>query len=242
MSRVNPHFKVHTSIKNHRKMIEVYSDNDLLALWLRLGIESIERFAQRTDDSFLISDRELMLFTGKKQIRSSVKVLLKLTQSSPIIASKSGRHWIVSFPNLQRKQGFEQKNPPRTAASHSQSHSHKNKNSEDCAQAWIQAQEAAKGYGVKWGKITASRHRLVSARLAEHREVGVNVLAQAIHGYVTLRRSDDFDWKAYLTPTTILRPSKFPTYLDAYRQPQPEVKTTRPTADFASRFGKGRKT
>lgn len=242
MSRVNPHFKVHTSIKNHRKMIEVYSDNDLLALWLRLGIESIERFAQRTDDSFLISERELMLFTGKKQVRSSERVLLKLTQSSPIVASKSGRHWIVSFPNLQRKQGFDRKNPPRTSASHSQSQSQSQEDKQECSQAWIQAQEAAAEYGVKWGKLTPSRHALVSQRLSEHREVGANVIAQAIHGYVTLRKSDDFDWKSYLKPKTLLRPSNFPEYLDAYRQPQPEVKTTRPTADFASRFGKGRKT
>lgn len=241
MSRVNPHFKVHTSIKNHRKMIEVYSDNDLLALWLRLGIESIERFAQHTDDSFLISERELMLFTGKKQVRSSVKVLLKLTQSSPIIASKSGKHWNVSFPNLQRKQGFDRKNSPRTAASHSQSHSQSHEEKTACAQAWIQAQEAAKQYGVKWGKLTPNRHRLVSSRLSEHREVGANVLAQAIHGYVTLRKSDDFDWKAYLIPNTILRPSKFPTYLDAYRKPKAEGETTQPTAAFAAKFSKGRK-
>jgi hypothetical protein len=45
MPRNVPHFKVMTSIMNHPKTTVMWGDNDSLAMWLRLGVLAIERFA-----------------------------------------------------------------------------------------------------------------------------------------------------------------------------------------------------
>ena len=47
MPRVKPHAKIHCSLKNHRKTADAFSDNDLLATYVRLLLLGVERFADR---------------------------------------------------------------------------------------------------------------------------------------------------------------------------------------------------
>ena len=60
-----PHFKVRCSTRNHERTAAMYGDNDMLALWTRLGVLAIERYADRTSDHFEVHDRELTALTGK---------------------------------------------------------------------------------------------------------------------------------------------------------------------------------
>ena len=125
MPRVKPHAKIHTSLGNHRKTAEMFSDNDLLATYTRLIVLAIERFADRTNDSFIIHSREMLGITGTTRIDRALKVMDRLVASSPIALSQladssplalrqlRGRTevaWKVSIPNFAKKQGFHARN------------------------------------------------------------------------------------------------------------------------------------
>lgn len=110
MPRVTPHFKVHTSAMNHRKLASVWSDNRLLAIWVRLGVLGIERYADRTGDVFLVSDRELPAVTGCGRPDVARTWLSHLADVSPISVERDGDVWRITFPNFSKKQGFKQKN------------------------------------------------------------------------------------------------------------------------------------
>lgn len=133
MPRVVPHFKVHTSVMNHPKMAAVWSDNRLLAMWLRLGVLAIERYADRTGDTFIVSERELVAIAGTNRSDSARKLLENLVNSCPILAENQGTIWRITFPNFARKQGFgprkgvETRNPSSSASSSSSTSSKEKK-------------------------------------------------------------------------------------------------------------------
>lgn len=115
------HFKVHCSVATHRKTAEMFTENDLLATWVRLGILAVERFADRTSNSFRVSDRELMAITGKGRLDVARTLLSRLAHVSPTSASRDGDVWLISFPNFGKKQGFGFRNGAKTGASSSSS-------------------------------------------------------------------------------------------------------------------------
>ena len=117
--RVAPHFKIHTSIGNHRKMIDVYSDDRLLAMWVRIGVLGIERYADRTEDSFVLSNTDLVHVTGCANPGAAWGKLKALTKRSPLTVEAEGSHWRLTFPNFARKQGFQPKNGEVRGASSS---------------------------------------------------------------------------------------------------------------------------
>ncbi len=110
MPRVPPHFKVRTSIKNHAKMAAVYRDDKLLAAYVRLGVEAIERFADRTGDTFILDERDLMGCTATERRDSARRVLDKLVTCSPLVYHFSEGLYHVHIPNLAKKQGFRPRN------------------------------------------------------------------------------------------------------------------------------------
>lgn len=115
---------------NHPKTAALFGDNDALAMYVRLGVLAIERFADRTDDSFMIHDRELSLITGRRRADISRKSLRHLADISPISVERLGDVWRITFPNLSKRQGFGRKNgkvssPPSSSASNSSSPSDK---------------------------------------------------------------------------------------------------------------------
>lgn len=116
-----PHFKVRTSIKNHSKMAKVWADNDLTALWLRLGIECVERFADRTDDTIIVQDRELLALTGKGRADVARRLLVGLADLLVISASRDGQVWTITFRNFAKRQGFTREVGTRTVPSPSPS-------------------------------------------------------------------------------------------------------------------------
>jgi len=115
MPRVRPHFKAHTSISYHRRMSEIYPDNDLLALWLRLGILAIERYAAKTDDVLRVHRSELSALCGGKR-RDKAEVTLRLLASKlELTLELVGEYFEVEWRNLAIKQGFTSKNDQRIA-------------------------------------------------------------------------------------------------------------------------------
>lgn len=109
MPRAKPHFKIFTTSRNHRKL-PAYADNDLFALWARLGVEAIERFADRTGDTFVLHEAELAGVAGGCSRLKAIKLLSKLTQCSPITFTTSGKVYAIHFPNLAKKHGFKHQN------------------------------------------------------------------------------------------------------------------------------------
>ena len=98
---------------NHRKL-PAYADNDLFALWTRLGLLAIERFADRTGDTFILHQAELPALAGVRQFRKSLKVLQKLCECSPIVYEFSDGVFRIHFPNFAKKQGFGKRNGRET--------------------------------------------------------------------------------------------------------------------------------
>lgn len=99
-----PFFKVRCSIRNHEKMREVYSDNRLLAGWVRLGIYAIEVYADRTEDVFDVPDRRLMEIFGVGRPEVARSTLRQLANKSPITCEQVGAVWRITWPNLSKKQ------------------------------------------------------------------------------------------------------------------------------------------
>ena len=121
-----PHFKILTSIMNHPKTTAMWGNNELLSMYVRLGVLAIERFADRSDNSFFVHDRELALITGKGRADVARKSLRYLADISPISVEHQGDVWLITFPNLAERQGFKRKNgklraPPSTSTSTSTS-------------------------------------------------------------------------------------------------------------------------
>jgi hypothetical protein len=120
MPRAAVHFKLHASIGNHRKTVSMYGDNELLATYVRLGVLAVQRFADRTGDSFIIHQSELLAITGRERSDSARRVLQKLVDSSPVEADYHGTSVHIKFPNFAKKQGFGSRNgaviltPPTT--------------------------------------------------------------------------------------------------------------------------------
>lgn len=128
MPRRPPHFKVFASIQNHRKMVGVYDDDALLAMYVRAGIMAIERYADRTHDSFLVSRRDLMRVAATQPWANAQKKLHRLVAATPLrvrcecAASPLGGRcecsgvWL-DFPNLAKKQFSRHGNGTETESS-----------------------------------------------------------------------------------------------------------------------------
>ena len=114
MPRVRPHFKAHLSAAHHRKMAEVYRDNDLLSLWLRLGIEAIARYAAKNGDTFRLHRSELPALAGGKRRDKAEANLLRLADYLGLGCELVGECWVIHIPKFAQKQGFNWENEPGT--------------------------------------------------------------------------------------------------------------------------------
>ena len=110
MPRVRPHFKIHVSIQNHRRAIGVYESDALLAMFARIGIMAIERFADRTGDSFLCSGLDLERLAGCRGVANARRKLGRLEASTRLRVGQEGAAWSLSMPNFGKKQGFYDRN------------------------------------------------------------------------------------------------------------------------------------
>lgn len=237
MPRSVPHFKVICSIMNHPKTTALWGDNDALAMYVRLGVLAIERFADRTDDSFMIHDRELSLITGRRRRDISEKSLRHLEDISPITATHLGDVWRITFPNLSKRQGFRSKNgekhaPPSSSSSTSTSSSIKKEpetasgpvglvltapeNSPD--EIWKSVNSTLHAYMPRSTGLTLTKSRR-SRMIQVEKDLGEGAAVGALNGYAALHLTKDpdpkFDPLRNFTPDTCWLPAKIGKYLDA---------------------------
>jgi hypothetical protein len=116
--RIKPHFKVHHSIQNHPRTTAVYADNDLLAMWLRIGIAASERGAAHTGDVLYFSIYDLLRFAGlregepERSFKASSSVGRdRLQRLSSLLGwlvdpPSRGHPGRLTFRNLAKKQGI----------------------------------------------------------------------------------------------------------------------------------------
>jgi hypothetical protein len=126
MPRRPPHFKVYTSVQNHRKA-DFWEDPRLRGIWLGLGVLAVERYADRTGDSFLCCAADLMAVTGTSRGSGAVAALRSLCRRSTVSLEPDGTRWRVTFPNLSEKQFFRSGNGTQTVSSSSSSSSSSSK-------------------------------------------------------------------------------------------------------------------
>jgi len=117
------HFKIHCSIQNHQKTLGLFDDDALLAMYVRAGIMAIERFADRTGDSFLLSGMDLERLAGCRGVANARRKLGRLEASSRLTLGQEGAGYRLTFPNLSRKQGFQTEADRKLSTSSSSSSS-----------------------------------------------------------------------------------------------------------------------
>jgi hypothetical protein len=217
------HFKVHASIQNHRKTIGVFDDDSLLAMYVRIGISAIERFADRTDDSFLVSPRDLEGLAGCRGVANARRKLGRLEAASRLTVCQEGAGYRVGFPNFKRKQGFtSQADPevvpkrtpsstPTTTPTTTPTKTAENTPASRARAVWPELVELASSLGGKWRERPGTKQLdAIKARLAE----GAHELdlLDAVRGYIRKNGTearDGFDPMRHFTATTVFRSGKF---------------------------------
>lgn len=104
MPRRPPHFKVFASIQNHRRAIGVFEDDALLAMYVRVGILAIERYADRTGDSCLLSSYDLERVAGCRGVANARRKLGRLVAATRLTLGQEGAGYRLTIPNLAKKQ------------------------------------------------------------------------------------------------------------------------------------------
>jgi hypothetical protein len=94
------------TIQTHRKMADVWGNNDLLAAWLRVGVAGMEAYAARNADTFTVSGRRLCELAGCSGVGPAVLRLRCLVAAGLLELSCRGAAWELRIPNLAKKQGF----------------------------------------------------------------------------------------------------------------------------------------
>ena len=110
-------------MQNHEKTIDVWTDDVLLACYLRLGVMGIERYADKTDDSFLLSGKDLEKVANVGGVANSLRRLARLAAASPVEIGPEGGRWRAQIPNFAEKQFNRADHGPGRVASSSASSS-----------------------------------------------------------------------------------------------------------------------
>ena len=121
MPRRAPHFKILASIRNHRHTLGVLEDDALTAMYVRAGLLAVERFADRTGDSFLLSSKDLEWLAGCRGVANARRKLGRLEANTRLTVGQAGAGFRLTFPNFAEKQGFKTRNGSETARSASAS-------------------------------------------------------------------------------------------------------------------------
>jgi len=100
------HFKVHCSLQNHRKTVGIYDDDALLAMYTRIGIMAVERYADKTGDSFICSGRDLERLAGGHGVANARRKLGRLEAAGGPAVCQEGAGYRLTFRNFAKKQGF----------------------------------------------------------------------------------------------------------------------------------------
>ena len=79
-------------------------------MWVRLGLLAIERFAAKTDDTFILREGELTAISGGRRRDKAERMLNELQSVSSISCRTVGNSFEIRFGKLAKKQGFTRDN------------------------------------------------------------------------------------------------------------------------------------
>jgi hypothetical protein len=99
------YFKVHTSIQNHRKA-DFWTDPMLRGMWVAIGVLAVERYADRTDDRFLLSSGDLLSVTGATTIQGARSRMARLEAQSTLTITLKAPWYEAHLPNFAKKHNF----------------------------------------------------------------------------------------------------------------------------------------
>jgi hypothetical protein len=126
-------------------MAEVYADNDLLALWTRLGVLAVERYASQDSDILRVHRNEISALAGGKRRDKAELTLNLLASKLELSCNKVGSYFEIAFRNLSEKQGFGPTNEQELCTPNTKT----NTNTKEVAA----QEESDPPSGVKFGKI-----------------------------------------------------------------------------------------
>lgn len=106
MPRQPKHFKIHCSIRNHRKTVGLLEDDAASAIYLRAGLMAVERFADQTEDSFLMSRSDLEWLANTRGGANAELKVGRAIAELPLTLTREGTAWRLTIPKFAIKQGF----------------------------------------------------------------------------------------------------------------------------------------
>lgn len=102
-----PHFKAHVSITTHPKMARIYADDQLLACWLRVGVEAVEKFAGKTGGSFILRDLALLPLANTHELADAIDIFRRIAAEGIWKFTRAGpKIHRIEWLKLPEKQGF----------------------------------------------------------------------------------------------------------------------------------------
>ncbi len=82
----------------------VYEDDALLAMYVRAGLMAIERYADQTEDGFLLSGADLCKIAGTAPVPNALRKVGRLLARSRLELGREGARWRLRIPNFAKKQ------------------------------------------------------------------------------------------------------------------------------------------
>ncbi len=102
------HFKLYCSFGNHRKTLGAYRDDRTMAAYARLGMLAIDRYADRTEDEFLVSSLDLMRVFNVGTLKAALWRASRLADLTPVRVQRADDvapdAYRVKWPNFAKKQ------------------------------------------------------------------------------------------------------------------------------------------
>jgi hypothetical protein len=135
--RVKPHAKIQVNLRNHRKTAAIFEDNDLLASYTRALLLAVQRYADKTNDSFIASNSDIAIITAASNNGAGIRRMRRLcdvarqaaelgpigdrdgTEGEPpdnrpaIAMQPHGNQWLIAIHNFAERQGFRPRNGER---------------------------------------------------------------------------------------------------------------------------------
>ena len=238
-----PTFKVWPSVLRHPKTAQMATDPELFSLWVKLGIMAVERFAGTMDDTFIITTRELMAVSNRKQVKSALNLLSTLCELTPNSYRVEGEVVVIKFRNLSKRQWFDSSKKRHSAPTREKREEGRKKRTnttstfpnvgsdsprptkgstawakQGAESVWPELVERAALHGKTWRSKPQTGQLSKLTQRIKNGATREDLLA-AIDGFIALHgdRLDDGDrpMRKYFRATTIFAPTKFEEYVEA---------------------------
>ena len=107
MARTRPHVKVHISVADHPKTIEVWADLAMRGMLVELWRKAAEKFAGKTDDRVQLKPTDRMDIAGTTDQARADQGVTELCARVGYELRKYHNRWVVKVRKFAKKQGWE---------------------------------------------------------------------------------------------------------------------------------------